>query len=221
MPKKVLQFLARIIFVSVPGFVLALVFIEVALRVFGYTPYYLTAKAFEPSQVADMVYELRPGFEGLYASAPISINALGFRAHETADEIGRSEVRIVVVGDSVAFGQGVRDGETLAAQLVARLRSRLTTSVAVVNLGVPGYDTCQEYGIFRERAVPLKPQDVLLIYVDNDTDPPSIQVEYGKRVTPNLKTDLFDDFFAPLRNSSPPSNSLWPPCPVVTPPPST
>ncbi len=209
MPKKVLQFLSRIIFVSVPGFVLALVFIEVALRVFGYTPYYLTAKAFEPSQVADMVYELRPGFEGLYASAPISINALGFRGHETADEIGRSEVRIVVVGDSVAFGQGVRDGETLAAQLVARLRSRLTTSVAVVNLGVPGYDTCQEYGIFRERAVPLKPQDVLLIYVDNDTDPPSIQVRDGKMVTPDVRTGFVGDSMAALRKSSAAYNFLW------------
>jgi hypothetical protein len=34
MPQKVIQFLSPIIFVSVPGFVLALVFMEVALRVF-------------------------------------------------------------------------------------------------------------------------------------------------------------------------------------------
>ncbi len=209
MSKKIIQSLSRIIFVSVPGFVLALVFMEVALRVFGYAPYYLDANTFEPSQVADIVYELRPGFKGLYASAPISINALGFRGHETPDEIGRAALRIAVVGDSVAFGQGVRDGETLPAQLAARMRSRLTAPVEVMNLGVPGYDTCQEYGMFRERAVPLKPQDVLLIYVDNDSDPPSIQVRDGKMVTPDVRTGFVGDSMAALRKSSAAYNFLW------------
>ena len=210
MPKKVIQFLSRIIFLSVPGFVLALVFMEAALRAFGYIPHYLNAKAFEPSQVADMVYELRPSFEGLYAGAPISVSALGFRGRETADEIGRATLRIAVVGDSIAFGQGVRDGETLSAQLAARLRSRLSTDVAVVNLGVPGYDTCQEYGMFRERAIPLKPQVALLIYVDNDTDyPPPIQVRDGKIVSPDVRTGFVGDSMAALRKSSAAYNFLW------------
>jgi GDSL-like lipase/acylhydrolase family protein len=209
MPKKIIQFLSRVIFVSVPGFVLAIVFMEVVFRIFGYTPYYLNAKAFEPSQVADMVYELRPGFEGPYASAPISINALGFRGHETADEIGRSGLRIAVVGDSVAFGQGVRDGETLSSQLAARLRRRLSMDIAVVNLGVPGYDTCQEYGMFRERAVPLKPQDALLIYVDNDTDPPWIQVRDGAMVIPDTRPGFVGDTVAALRKSSDSFNFLF------------
>lgn len=209
MLKKVILFLSRIVFVSVPGFVFAFLFMEVALRGFGYTPYFLNAKAFEPSQVADMVYELRPGFEGLYASAPIAINALGFRGRETAGEIGKAALRIAVVGDSVAFGQGVRDGATLSAQLAARLKSRLGTDVAVLNLGVPGYDTCQEYGMFRERAVPLNPQHVLLIYVDNDTDPPWIQVRNGAMVIPDARAGLVGDTVAALRKSSDAFNFLF------------
>lgn len=209
MLKKVILFLSRTVFVSVPGFVLAFVFMEVALRMSGYTPYYLNAKVFEPSQVADVVYELRPGFEGLYASAPISVSALGFRGRVTADEIGRSSLRIAVVGDSVAFGQGVRDGETLSAQLAVRLRSRLGTDVEVLNLGVPGYDTCQEYGMFRERAVPLKPQDVVLVYVDNDTDPPWIQVRNGAMVIPDARPGLVGDGVAALRKSSASFNFLF------------
>jgi hypothetical protein len=79
----------------------------------------------------------------------------------------------------------------------------------VVNLGVPGYDTRQEYGIFRKRAVPLKPQDVLLIYVDNDTDPPSIQVRDGKMLTPDVRTGFVEDSMAALRKSSAAYNFLW------------
>ncbi len=209
MPKRVIQFLSRIIFVSVPGFVLALVFMEVALRVFGYTPYYLNAKAFEPSHAADMVYELRPGFEGLYAGQLVSVNKLGFRSTETAEDIARSAVRIVVIGDSVAFGQGVRDGEALPDQLAARLRKRLPGPIAVVNLGVPMYDTCHEYAMFRERAVPLNPQVALLIYLDNDTDPLPLHIKDGAIVTPDTRTGLVGEFMATLRKSSAAYNFVW------------
>jgi hypothetical protein len=209
MAKTRVHHLTRLLLTPLLGFVLALLIIEVVLRVAGYTPYYLNANALEPSQVTDMVYDLRPGFRGLYAGLPISINKLGFRGGETAEDIAKSDLRIVVVGDSIAFGQGVKEEETLANQIATRLRSRLPGPVAVVNLGVPGYDTCQEYAMFRERALPLNPQAAFLIYVDNDTDPPSIEVRDGTIVTPDIRTGLVGEFMAMLRKSSVAYNFVW------------
>ena len=209
MAKTVLQSLFRLVLLSALGFIFALLSAEAVLRGVGYTPYYLEARALEPSQVPDITYQLRPGFKGLYAGLPISINSMGYRGNETPAEIEKAAVRIVVIGDSVAFGQGVPDGQNLPDKLAARLRDRLKRPVVVVNLGVPGYDTCQESGTFRERALALKPQVALLIYVDNDTDPPSIEVKDGAIVTPDVRTGPFGDFMAWLRKGSAAYNFLW------------
>jgi hypothetical protein len=209
MTKNPITYLKRLLLVSVPGLVAALLFMEAALRISGYTPYYLDARTFEPSQVADMVFNLRPGFRGLYAGQLVSVNKLGFRSSETAEDIARSAVRIVVIGDSVAFGQGVKDGETLPDQLAARLRKRLPGPIAVVNLGVPMYDTCHEFAMFRERAVPLNPQVALLIYLDNDTDPLPLHIKDGAIVTPDTRTGLVGGFMTMLRKSSAAYNFVW------------
>ncbi len=67
----------------------------------------------------------------------------------TTDDSGRrvtlpsvsANEKVVIVGDSVAFGVGVNDSETMASQLQARLGK----SRQVVNLGVGGYTAEQAY----------------------------------------------------------------------------
>src|SRR5262249_27511062 len=103
------------------GVVLSLLALEAALRGFGYVPYYLDGHAFIPSRNPTMLYELRPGFHGLYAAVPVRINLQGLRGQDSSG--GRS-TPVIIVGDSIAFGQGVREGETLAEQLTPLLRGR-------------------------------------------------------------------------------------------------
>src|SRR5262249_33386146 len=122
---------------------------------------------------------------------------------------GAQAVRFVIIGDSVAFGQGVGEGETLSQQLQSRLSSKLDSPVEVVNLGVPGYDTCQELWAFKERALPLHPKAGILVYVDNDTDPPVFQVKGDRVISPDVRTGLYGDFMAALRKHSSAYNLLW------------
>ncbi len=132
------RYLRFLFLISVPGLIIGLLAIEGLLRLVGYTPYYLTSDAFVPSQNAQVSYELRPGFSGLYAGVPISVNLQGFRGRDPSNQNETPMYRVVVVGDSIAFGQGVGERETLSDQLAVQLQRKIDSPVEVVNLGVPG-----------------------------------------------------------------------------------
>jgi lysophospholipase L1-like esterase len=108
---------------------------------------------------------------------PVSTNPQGFRSPGLIP--GRPA--IVLVGDSVVWGFGVGDGETLSSALTDRLGSQ---GPQVVNLGVPGYTTDQEYFWLKRvlpslRNVPLK-EIVLVISVFNDLGNLSLPYSEGR-----------------------------------------
>src|ERR1700720_3829182 len=119
--------------ISIPVLLLTALVLEAALRLCGYKLNYLDGQAFIPSKNPEILYELCPGFRGLYAATPISINSEGFRGEELLSH-DVPAFRVVVIGDSLAFGQGVQEGETLAGQLSRRLRQKLSMPVEVINL---------------------------------------------------------------------------------------
>jgi hypothetical protein len=201
--------LRNLVLLTLPSVVVLGLLIEIFLRVWGYVPYYQEGGAFIATHDPQTVYELRPGFHGLYAGVPVSINSSGFRGAESDTVNGGQTFRIAVVGDSVAFGQGVQDNETLAAQVKKELKVRQDRSVEVINLGVPAYNTCQEYWRFRTRGLSLKPQVVVLVYVSNDTDAPSLQVVGDRVLSPDVKTGLVGDAMASLRKRSYAYNLAW------------
>lgn len=192
-----------------PALILTLGALEIGIRLSGYTLYYLDKAAFIPSPNPEIVYELKPGFRGLYAGSLVSINSSGFRGKEVAVPSTSEATRIVILGDSVAFGQGVQEGETLAEQLEARLQAKLSYPVEVLNLGVPGYDTGQEWWTFKERALPLKPRALVLLYVENDTDPPVFRVQGGEVISPDIRQGFFGDVLAAARKRSALYNLTW------------
>jgi len=107
-------------------------------------------------------WELRPGAFALIDGHPTHVNALGQRgvAHAAARTPGRP--RLVLLGDSVAFGYGVGDDETFAARLER-------DGFDVVNLAVPGYGTDQELLRLRREGLGFAPQAVLLhVCLEND-----------------------------------------------------
>ncbi len=201
--------LRNLCIVSLPTVLIVGLALEIALRISGYVPFYLDGNAFASSPDPRILYELRPGFKGLYAGVPVSINSLGFRGEEPADDRDEPALRIAMIGDSIAFGQGVRDSETLSAQLQNALRSKTHEVVAVTNLGVPTYDTCQEYWRFQQHALSLKPQAVVLVYVSNDTEPPFLQVIDGRVISADVKPGWFGDMMGSLRKQSFLYNIVW------------
>jgi lysophospholipase L1-like esterase len=81
----------------------------------------------------------RPSFRHTLAGSETTINRLGYRGHEVAPTRTAGRPRIVMLGDSITFGYGVRDGETFSAVMES-----LDPRLEVVNLGVQGYGTDQE-----------------------------------------------------------------------------
>jgi hypothetical protein len=197
---------------SVVGILIGFLASEGLLRVSGYVPFYLDQRAFIPSKDPELIWELQPGFKGLFAAVPISINSLGFRGKELLGPQDASVFRVVLLGDSIAFSQGVHEEETLAEQLAKRLRRKLDTPVEVINTGVPGYETCQEYETFRERALVLRPKVAVVIYVDNDVDEavtPVFQIAGNSVISPDVRTGLFGDLAAAARKRSAAYNLVW------------
>lgn len=82
---------------------------------------------------------------------------------------GPEEFRILVLGDSCAFGFGVEDGESWPARLQALLNAeRATGCVQVIDAGVPGYTAYQGATYLKREGLSLHPSLVLAAFWAND-----------------------------------------------------
>jgi hypothetical protein len=100
----------------------------------------------------------------------LSTNALGLRgAREFPFEKPAGERRIVVVGDSFTFGDGVKDEEVWTEKLAQKL-APTHGNVAVLNLGVPGYGLDQHCLRLEEPGIRFSPDLVLVGLFGPDVD---------------------------------------------------
>ncbi len=118
----------------------------------------------------DLFYRHQPGLVETYQGVPVRINELGLRERPLAAKAGDA-LRLVVLGDSVTFGWGVREEETFTRRLESELGARIGRSVETVNTGVCGYNTTQEQRFLELHGNLLAPDLVVLVYVDNDVTP--------------------------------------------------
>jgi lysophospholipase L1-like esterase len=114
-------------------------------------------------------YLLKPGFAGLIERsefrAPFTVNAAGLRGPEPRAREENS-FRILVLGDSQAFGFGVRDDETFSVQLEEILADRLEgLDLQVLNAGVPGYGTADQLAFLKSRGAAFKPDLVIVQFL--------------------------------------------------------
>jgi lysophospholipase L1-like esterase len=97
----------------------------------------------------------------------LSTDANGFRA---TGEVQAAPVRrVLVVGDSTAFGVGVDDADTWPAQLEAILNAQHGVGVEVVNAGVPGFSTFQALRMAEKWAANPRPDVVVVCAGFNDS----------------------------------------------------
>ncbi len=75
-------------------------------------------------------------------------------------------LRILALGDSVSFGQGVREEQALPAQLERLLSER--AEVQVLNAGVPSWNLAHQVAWLRDRGLALEPGLVLWMFYVND-----------------------------------------------------
>lgn len=107
-------------------------------------------------------WELRPGAAARIDGRLTTVNRWGQRGREHERQRTGGRRRVLVLGDSVAFGYGVADEETFAARLEAR-------GFEAINMAVPGYGTDQELLRLEREGGAWRPDVVLLNFcVEND-----------------------------------------------------
>ncbi|MBF0253897.1 MAG: SGNH/GDSL hydrolase family protein [Candidatus Omnitrophica bacterium] len=136
----------------------------------------------------------RPGFKGRDRRGnPIRINSMGLRNPEISLDKPAGVMRVLVLGDSVAFGDGVREEEAFPARLEGLLNAGGTSRWQVINGGVRGYNTVMEKRLFEEVGLRYQPDWVVLAYVLNDAEPLERQ---GGMIDPRHRTLLAIKNFA-------------------------
>lgn len=103
-------------------------------------------------------WALRRDVSVVLDGALYNVNRRGYRGREVHPVAPPSaQKRVVVLGDSVAFGLGVSDFDTFASALDAR-----PNGLEVVNLAVQGYGPDQELLVLQDVGIGLAPDVVLL-----------------------------------------------------------
>src|SRR5262249_22470297 len=81
----------------------------------------------------------RPGAAAAMGEGRVTLNRLGYRGRELPPRRSGGATRVVVLGDSIAFGYGVSDEQTFTHLLDAR-----DNGIDAANLGVEGFGPGQE-----------------------------------------------------------------------------
>lgn len=150
----------------------ALAAAEIALRVRVGPP--VRWRVPQESYVADPVlgHRLLPGQQAYTHDAPVFVNAQGLRDVEHPVEPAPGVVRILAIGDSQTFGNGLTLDETWPKQLQRALaRSAAGARFEVLNAGVPGTDTWQHERWLAELADRYRFHRVVLGFYVNDVVP--------------------------------------------------
>jgi hypothetical protein len=129
-----------------------------------------------PSRVFGLIYENVPHFESNIKGIRYKSNRWGMVGEELPLGKPPGESRIVLLGDSIAIGAGVR-AEQSAAGLVERALNKTApagTRVRLLNFGTLSYNLWDYYYCLRGKAWRFQPDGVLLFLCLNDAFPKAL-----------------------------------------------
>ena len=124
----------------------------------------------------EKVFSLRKNNDNIYHGGRFTTNSFGFRGKETSVEKPSKTLRILIVGDSIAFGHGMDNDQTFSSLLEASLNKHFSEegeeverdiTVEVINTAVPGNAPFQEYYDLK-RGLQFNPDVIVLQLTLND-----------------------------------------------------
>jgi hypothetical protein len=142
--------------------------LEVVLRIEGYSIYGFGKGTFVYDNI--LGYKLSSNYLGIQSiysrTVNVETNSQGMRdVREYNYNKTEGTFRIVVLGDSVSFGNGVELNESYVEILRKKFEGK---NVEIINLGVPGYGISQEYLTFLDEGKKYNPDLVLIQFGLND-----------------------------------------------------
>ena len=131
-----------------------------------------------------------PGWHSTTMGCPLTINSLGLRGPEYPFKKPADKRRLLVLGDSFAWGYGVGDQDLFARQLDNRLNDW-----EVINSGVSGWGTDQQLLFLKEEGLRYSP-DIVVVAFFLYNDPTNVEhsAQYG------LSKPVFMDTRLTLQN---------------------
>lgn len=162
-----------VVFLVAGSLLIAAVAAEVVVRLAGYRPALLEPDMFVALDDDLCPFGLKPGWDGYYCGKRVTVDERGYRTVRSdvpnpARAKEASPKAVLLLGDSVVFGQGVEDHETFASRLQQRY-DRERAALRVENIAVPAYSTWNEVGALRRYfADGGRADQVLVLWVAND-----------------------------------------------------
>jgi lysophospholipase L1-like esterase len=153
--------------------------LELAIRIFDIGPEInpVWRGNYQLSENPALRYELAPGSP----DGRSKINSHGMRDREYALKKPPGTYRIVVIGDSIAYGLSVEERWSFSTQLEGLLENYFRDEgepvVEVLNLGVTGYSFTQVLETLRSRALDFDPDLVIYAYSLNDPQEYSLEMD--------------------------------------------
>lgn len=123
------------------------------------------------------IFELaQPFVRGIYKGVLHRTNSMGVRGPELALEPRPGVLRIAVLGDSIAMGQGIEESDTYAARLALLLAQEdPRRDYEVVNLGLSGVTASHAAHRLEYVGLRYHPQLIVYGYTLNDIEGPEYQ----------------------------------------------
>lgn len=164
------EWLIRLTLMSL-GFIIGISALEFGLSKFA--PHPRTYQYFFHEPYEYIGWKGIPNKEGNFTRGRIAsyvkINSHGFRDKERTYEKEKGTFRILVLGDSMTEGFQVPLEQTFPYILEERLNSEGSKRFEVINLGIAGFSTAQEYLTLKHYGFKYQPDFVILaFFVGND-----------------------------------------------------
>ena len=162
--------------------------LEVSLRLFDIRGYHCPRKAvwehalvpsdellpgchlqFKPNVVFEHVYDSNPnGYFNERNAQTYRTNRYGLRGPDFLEQKEPGVTRVLVLGDSFVFGEGVEFEDTVTAQLQLLLNARGSETFEVINAAAGAWDTDCEVNYLERQGVAFEPDIIMVGYVLND-----------------------------------------------------
>jgi len=131
------------------------------------------------SSVYDPAGDTR-GYLGAEGRVTYRLNMFGFRGPDLPAAKGPDVYRILFLGDSITFGEGVREEDTFPVQVQKILSAKMPgKEVQVLNGGVQGYGTREEVESYYIKGIAYSPNAVVVGFYLNDA------MDFGETIRQN------------------------------------